>query len=80
LNHAEFINGNFNINFVEDHWTELQRTSRNDQEIIEIIAAAIAFNRDNHTSFNSKTGTNSNALPLLSPWKMRALKEMMRAK
>jgi pyruvate carboxylase len=80
LEHPEFINGRFNINFVENYWAELQQISRNDKETVEIIAAAIAFNRDNQTSFNSKAGVSNASLPALSPWKMRVLKEAMRTK
>jgi acetyl-CoA carboxylase biotin carboxylase subunit len=80
LDHPEFINGRFNINFVESYWADLQQISRHDRDTVEIIAAAIAYNRDNQASFNSKPGANNVSLPSLSPWKMRALKEAMRTK
>jgi hypothetical protein len=80
LDHPEFVNGNFNINFVEKYWDELQQVSRKDRETFEVIAAAIAYNRDNKTTFDGNKIKNHNQLPQLSPWKMRALKEMMRAK
>lgn len=80
LDHPEFINGNFNINFVEKYWDELQQVSTKDRETFEVIAAAIAYNRDHKSTFDGNKTENHTPLPQLSPWKMRALKEMMGAK
>lgn len=80
LDHPEFINGSFNINFVEKYWEKLQEKSREDRELLYIVAAALAYHRDNQSAFKSGLNGAGSPMPPLSAWKMRALKEMERSK
>lgn len=76
LDHPEFQQGNFNINFVDRYWQQMQQSLPDEAEAAEIIAAAIAYYRDHQSAPTLSPSENANHAPALSPWKTRALKTM----
>lgn len=76
LDHPEFQQGNFNINFVDRYWQQMQQSLPDEAEAAEIIAAAIAYYRDHQSAPTLSPSENVNHAPALSPWKTRALKTM----
>lgn len=76
LDHPEFQQGNFTINFVEQYWQQMQHFQPGEAEVAEIIAVAIAYYRDHQSAPTLSALENANHAPVLSPWKTRVLKTM----
>lgn len=76
LDHPEFKQGNFSIDFVEQYWQQMQQSAPGNMEAAEIIAAAIAYHRDRQSAPAPSPLENANHSPSLSPWKTRAFKTM----
>ncbi len=76
LDHPEFQKGNFNINFVEQYWQQMQQPAPEDAEAAEIIAAAVAYYRDHQSAPALSPLENAHHTSALSPWKTRAFKTM----
>jgi acetyl-CoA carboxylase biotin carboxylase subunit len=78
LDHPDFGNGSFTTKFVEKYWKTLQEELSKEEELSDIIAVAMAFQRDHQKSFALKGAQAENGLWPLSAWKMRALKTQVK--
>ncbi len=74
LDHPDFLTGSYTTRFVENYWEELQQQATMDPALVEVMAAALAYHRDQRTHTGNAATAHPGAPPL-SPWKILALKQ-----
>ncbi|MCB0315040.1 MAG: hypothetical protein KDH84_17575 [Calditrichaeota bacterium] len=80
LDHPEFRSGKFTTKFVEQYWDSLKAAGSADADLLEVIAAAVAYHQDQAGAATRAEVNHAPGRAEISPWKMRALQDMRRSK
>ena len=73
LHHPEFIAGSFTTKFVEEHWAQMKEALWEEEEVMEILAIALAYYNDTGKRFQTAVSTTDGQVLSQSPWKLRAI-------
>lgn len=76
LNHPKFIKGDFDTNFIQDHFKPEQMNKFSKQEKMVIAAAAAVYRHNRKRPRNNKTAGNGEKP--FSTWKLKGMQRSMR--